>query len=195
MLFRSVLIGPGLSDSHAARFLVEEVLQYPKKKIVLDADALNILSQNKNLYRLLSESCVLTPHLGEMGRLTGQSVSDIRKDLTGSAAGFAERHQAVCVLKDARTVIGMPDGRFVVNRTGNHGMATGGSGDILAGCLAGFLAQGTNCEAAAALAVYLHGMAGDFAAEETGAHSMTASDLLEKIPRAVREIFDGGKDK
>ncbi len=191
----AVLIGPGLSDSHAARFLVEEALQYPKKKIVLDADALNILSQNKNLYRLLSESCVLTPHLGEMGRLTGQSVSDIRKDLTGSAAGFAERHQAVCVLKDARTVIGMPDGRFVVNRTGNHGMATGGSGDILAGCLAGFLAQGTNCEAAAALAVYLHGMAGDFAAEETGAHSMTASDLLEKIPRAVREIFDGGKDK
>ena len=181
----AVLIGPGLSDSHAARFLVEEVLQYPKKKIVLDADALTILSDNMQLLKDFPGECIVTPHVKEMSRLVHKSVQEILDDLVQTAQSFAKQYQAVCVLKDARTVIGIPEGGFYVNLTGNHGMATGGSGDVLAGFLAGFLAQNLSCSAAA-MAVFLHGAAGDLAAEEKGAYGMTASDILEKLPLSFR---------
>ena len=128
----------------------------------------------------------MTPHLGEMGRLTGRSVGEIQADLIGTAKNFAKEYQTVCVLKDARTVIGLSDGRFFVNTTGNCGMATGGSGDVLAGFLTGFLAQGLSLDDAAMLAVYLHGAAGDLAAQEIGVRGMLASDILEKLPEVIR---------
>lgn len=182
----AVLIGPGIGISPAAKMLVAKVLQYTEKKIVFDADALNILARNMVLLKENSGCRVVTPHLGEMGRLTGRSVGEIQADLIGTAKNFAKEYQTVCVLKDARTVIGLSDGRFFVNTTGNCGMATGGSGDVLAGFLTGFLAQGLSLDDAAMLAVYLHGAAGDLAAQEIGVRGMLASDILEKLPEVIR---------
>ncbi len=184
----AVLIGPGLGTSPAAKMLVAKALQYTEKKIVFDADAINILAKNMVLLKEAQGLRAVTPHLGEMGRLLGQSVGEIQKDLIGTARRFAEEYQAVCVLKDARTVTGMPDGTFFVNTTGNCGMATGGSGDVLSGFLTGLLAQGLCLEEAAALAVYLHGAAGDRAARETGLYGMLASDILEQLPGTMRDV-------
>ncbi len=186
----AVLIGPGLGCSMAAKKIVEEVLQYKEKKIVFDADALNILSNQPQFPAGMTENQVITPHLGEMSRLTNSSIEKIQKNLLQTATEFAKDHKMICVLKDARTVIGTPDGAFYINTTGNHGMATGGSGDVLAGFFTGLMAQGLSCQKAAALSVYLHGRAGDLAALGKGAYSMLASDLLEGIPLAIQELSD-----
>lgn len=183
----AVLIGPGLGQTPAAQMLVAKVLQYADKKIVFDADALNILSKNMVLLKETAGIRVMTPHIKEMGRLTRTDVKDVKDGLLQAAREFAREYQAICVLKDTRTVVGMPEGDFFINTTGNHGMATGGSGDVLAGFLTGFLAQGQPARDAAALAVYLHGRAGDLAALEKGAYSMLASDILEKLPLSLQE--------
>ena len=187
----AVLAGPGLGCTPAAKLLVAKTLQYAGKKAVFDADALNILSSNRVLLKEAAGSYIVTPHLGEMARLTGQDIDTVKETLLTSALDFAEEYNAVCVLKDARTVVGMPDGTYVVNATGNCGMATAGSGDVLAGFLTGLLAQGMDCENAAALAVYLHGAAGDIAAERKGTCSMIASDLLENLWQAVKRTEEG----
>lgn len=184
----AILTGPGLGDSYAAKMLVAKVLQYPDKKIVFDADALNILSYNMELLREAKCSTIVTPHLGEMSRLTGFSVKEIQDNLLQTALDFSEKYNSLCVLKDARTVIGTANGEFYINPTGNHGMATGGSGDVLAGMLTGFLAQKVDETKTAALSCYLHGLAGDFAAKEKGAYSMLASDILENIPAAILAV-------
>lgn len=188
----AVLIGPGLGTSPAAKMLVAKALQYTEKKIVFDADALNILAKNMVLLNETPGLRVVTPHLGEMGRLLGRSVGEIWQDLIKIAQEFAQEYRAVCVLKDARTIVGMPDGTFFVNTTGNCGMATGGSGDVLAGFLAGFLAQGLCLEDASVLAVYLHGAAGDLAAQDAGVYGMLASDILEKLPEAIAAKIELG---
>lgn len=185
----AILIGPGLSTAPAARTLVEAVLQHPSKKTALDADALNLLADGL-LHRLHAPGeWIVTPHLKEMSRLTEKSITELQQDLPAAAQSFANAHHAVCVLKDARTVVGMPDQTFYVNATGNHGMATGGSGDVLSGFLAGLLAQGSSCEEAAVAGVYLHGLAGDLAAAKKGAYGMLASDLLEQLPNAIMEVL------
>lgn len=187
----AVLIGPGIGTGHAAQALVSAALSYGKKT-VCDADALNLMAKDMDLCKNARAKLVVTPHLGEMSRLTGVSVARLQEDLPRASLDFAGRYKAYCVLKDARTVIGMPDGQFFVNVFGNHGMATGGSGDVLAGFLAGFLAQGMDRGRACVLAVSLHGMAGDFAAKEKGAASMLASDILEMLPQAVLAAERGG---
>lgn len=187
----AVLIGPGLGQSPAAKMLVAKTLQYAGKRIVYDADALNILAKNRVLFQESEGMRVVTPHLGEMGRLTDKSIEEIRRHLMETAQDFAGHYGAVCVLKDARTVTGLPDGRFFINKTGNCGMATGGSGDVLAGMIAGFLAQGLSVEDAAVTAVYCHGAAGDIAAERKGRHGMVASDLLECVPEVLKEYSMG----
>ncbi len=178
----AVLAGPGISQSAAAEEILAHALKKKQKKIVLDADALNLLSKRRELLHELSGERVITPHLGEMSRLLGKTVKKIQSEILKTAVSFAEKYQICCVLKDARTVIGMPDGTFFVNTSGNHGMATGGSGDVLSGFLTGFLAQGLSLKDAAALSVYLHGTAGDFAREKRGAAGMLASDILEMLP-------------
>lgn len=188
----AVLIGPGLSTDGTAQSLVKQLLSHTKKKIVIDADALNIVSGDMQLMKELKGECIVTPHIKEMSRLVKKSVQEISADLVYTALSFAKEYQVVCVLKDARTVIGMPDGGFTMNLTGNHGMATGGSGDVLAGFLTGFLAQNMPCSCAAA-AVFLHGAAGDLAAEEKGAYGMTASDILEKLPFSFLAVSEHNK--
>jgi NAD(P)H-hydrate epimerase len=127
----------------------------------------------------------MTPHPGEMARLLGSSSSDVQKDRVSCATGFATKYKVTLVLKGAGTVIATPDGRVFINSTGNPGMATGGTGDVLTGMIGSLLAQGYTASQAACLGVYLHGLAGDLAAKEKGEMGMIAGDLIEQIPVAI----------
>jgi len=131
---------------------------------------------------------VLTPHPGEMGRLTRLGAREVQRRRIDLAADFARAHQAVVVLKGARTVVAAPDGRTTINPTGNAGMATAGTGDALTGAIAAFMAQGLSAEDAARLGVYVHGLAGDAVAAERGERGMLAGDLVEGIPGALRRL-------
>lgn len=188
----ALLIGPGIGITYASKLLLAKVLQASLKNVVFDADALNILSKNMALLKEAKCKGIVTPHIGEMSRLTGLSVEEVRENLIQNAVDFAREYRVICVLKDARTIIAMPDGTYYINTTGNHGMATGGSGDVLAGMMTGFLAQNATPQEAAVLSTYLHGLSGDYAAKERGAYSMLSSDILEQIPKAIQVAANGG---
>lgn len=124
---------------------------------------------------------IVTPHLGEMARLTGKGIPEIQKQLLQAARDFAREYHVICILKDARTVTALPDGRAYINTSGNPGMATAGAGDVLTGVLAGLLGQGMRPEQAAPVGVYLHGAAADQRVAETGTYSMLAQDIIDGI--------------
>ena len=131
---------------------------------------------------------VVTPHIGEMSRLTGKSIADIKADITGTAVSYAREHNCICVLKDARTVV--TDGKDIyINISGNDGMATGGSGDVLSGMITSLMAQGMDCFEAAKLGVYIHGLAGDKAADEKTRYSMVAGDIIKNIPVLLSHLL------
>lgn len=177
------LIGPGLSMSDAARDLLDIVLeQTTRKPLVIDADALNILSSEENATRLRGKNVIITPHLAEMGRLVNMSVSEIQKHMRETAEAFSTHHSISVILKDAVSVIASPGRKTYENHSGNSGMATAGSGDVLSGIIAGLLAQGVSTPDAAVLGPYIHGRAGDFAAEELTEYSMTAGDIIRHLP-------------
>ncbi len=180
--------GPGLSQEPYAGELLSLLLKEARgggKPAVLDADALNILAKERELLGLLSEKMIVTPHLGEMSRLTGQAAAELKSGLLKAAQEFHLRFGPVCVLKDARTAVASEKGLYL-NRSGNDGMGTGGSGDVLAGILAGLLAGGLSPEQAAETGVYLHGLAGDRAAAEKGRRAMTARDILDHIGTVLK---------
>jgi NAD(P)H-hydrate epimerase len=181
---KSAVIGPGIARfSGDAEWLRQLWTDLPIP-LVLDADALNILADSRGLSQWPSRraTAIITPHPGEMARLTGMSVPDIQRDRIGAARTLAVRHGVIVVLKGARTVTALPDGRSFVNPTGNSGMGTGGTGDVLAGLLAGLLAQGLPPEAAAVAGVFLHGEAGDRAAENRPSPaSLLAGDILDAL--------------
>lgn len=179
----AVLIGPGLGQGERAQRLTLSLLRALKCPVVVDADGLNILSRHIDVLDGRAAPTVLTPHEGEFARLTGCTIPVA--DRTGQAAEFAYRHGCTLVLKGHRTVTAMPDGSCVLNLTGNPGMARGGSGDALAGLTLSLLGQGF--DGAAAMAVWLHGRAGDLAAAEKGEYGMTVDDLIEAIPYAMKE--------
>ena len=182
------LLGPGLGRSPGAERLVLELLDRADCPVVLDADGLNAVGAHiDKLDDRRGRPTVLTPHDGEFARLGGDLSGG---DRLGAAREFAAHHGCVLVLKGHGTVTALPDGRAFVNTTGNSGMARGGSGDVLGGMLAALIGQGLDPGSAAALAVWLHGRAGDLAAEEKGEHGMLPSDLVEKIPRAILEIHN-----
>lgn len=177
-----VLVGPGLSRGEQAVALVRGVLAYVSKgrgHAVFDADALNIAAAAGLDLGTASGRLVVTPHLGEMSRLVGKPVEHIRENLVDVAAGYAKDTGAVCVLKDARTVVASPDGSVYVNTSGNSGMATAGSGDVLGGVIAGLMCIGMEPMEAACMGVYLHGLGGDDAARVHGRHGMKAGDIIE----------------
>lgn len=185
-------LGPGLGLSSEAEQLVKCALVESPCPVILDADALNLCA-NKDLLTMLptGESSfaqrVVTPHPGEFARLTGRSIADVQADRVASAQAFAKQHKQVVVLKGPQTVVA--DGaRVYVNDTGNSGMATGGSGDVLTGLLAAVIAQGVPVFDAACVAVWLHGVAGDSAAEAFSREAMIASDLPEHFGRAWRKL-------
>lgn len=182
-----VLLGPGLGRHEETMESIRDLIQTVECPLVLDADALFALAGHTELLSPDNSLAILTPHPGEMARLTGMSVRQIQADRIGVARKFAVEWGNIVVLKGPRTIVAFPDGEIFVNPTGNAGMATGGMGDVLAGLVAGLIAQGMSSHDAAVLGVYLHGLAGDRVALErpTG---MTALDLAESLPAAMRSL-------
>jgi NAD(P)H-hydrate epimerase len=190
-----VAIGPGLGRDPETVQFVHEAMQQTKVPLVLDADGLNAFEGKTTLLDGSLRPMVLTPHPGEMSRLAGISIKAVQADRVNIARSFARYHHLVLVLKGNRTVIGLPDGSAWVNPTGNPGMATGGTGDILTGMTAGVIAQMPKDYTRAAIAaVYLHGLAGDVAAERMGEHSLLATDLLNGLPEAFRRAAQWATD-
>ncbi|MDE2058427.1 MAG: NAD(P)H-hydrate dehydratase [candidate division NC10 bacterium] len=185
---RVVAIGPGLSTHPETAELVRAVVNTARTQIVVDADGINALGPNLEMLRDVSLPPILTPHPGELARLLGIDRDEVVRHRIPIAQKVAESFGVHLVLKGARTLIASPDGRVAINMTGNPGMATGGTGDVLTGLIAGLLAQGVSAGLAAKTAVYLHGLAGDLAAEAVGQEAMVASDLMAQIPEAIRQL-------
>ncbi len=164
--------------------------------MVVDADGLNAFEGRTNELKGEGRTLVITPHPGEMARLAGCSVADVQNDRLGVARKFAREHQLIVVLKGHRTLVAQPDAEAWVNTTGNPGMATGGTGDILTGMVAGMMAQHTKHPFEAVLAaVHLHGLAGDVMRESVGEHSLVATDLLLGLPEAFRRTREAAREK
>ena len=185
-----VAVGPGISrDPHTAT-LVRSLVVHQKMPMVVDADGLNAFEGHTNDLNGKDRLLVITPHPGEMARLVGRSVAEVQKDRLGIARQFAREHELIVVLKGHRTLVVQPDREAWVNTTGNPGMATGGTGDILTGMVAGMLGQEKRAQnpqsamLAVCAAVHLHGLAGDVTRETVGEHSLVATDLLRGLPAA-----------
>ena len=181
----AAVIGPGLGQGGRAEELVLMLLRELTCPVILDADGLNIISRHIDVLDEREGLTVLTPHDGEFARLSGCELPI--RDRLGAARSLAAERRCVVVLKGHRTVTATENGVCAVNSTGNPGMAKGGSGDVLAGLMGGLLAQGGGLDEAAK-AVWLHGRAGDLAAEDRGEHGMTPSDLIERLPDALKEL-------
>jgi ADP-dependent NAD(P)H-hydrate dehydratase / NAD(P)H-hydrate epimerase len=184
------VIGPGLSTHYETVQAVRNLIQRLTIPAVIDADGLNALAGFTDILKKVKAPVVLTPHPGEMGRLLSISSEEVQRDRVAIATAFARKHKVTVVLKGAATVVATPQGWVFVNSTGNPGMASGGTGDVLTGMIGSFLAQGYTASQAACLGVYLHGRAGDLAAEEKGEASMIAGDLIEKLPQAIKETTE-----
>lgn len=186
--YASIGIGPGLGLNEITADMLMQLLHETHQPLVLDADALNLLSIKKNLSAHLPAGCILTPHPKEFERLFGTTANDFeRKEL---ALKKAEELNCVILLKGHYTFIACPDGNAWFNSTGNSGMATAGSGDVLTGILTGLLAQGYSAEEAAVLGVYLHGLAGDIAADHLSKEAMIAGDISKYLGKAFKQISE-----
>ncbi len=185
--FSAIGIGPGLDKKHNTCKAFSELLEKIKMPIVIDADGLNILSEHKDWLKKLPENSILTPHPGEFKRLVGEtnnSYEQIQKQLN-----LAKEYKIIVVLKGAFTSVATPDGKLFFNSTGNPGMASGGTGDVLTGFLLGLLAQGFSAENAAVAGVYLHGLAGDLAVKNKSEFSLVAGDLIESLGEAFLKVL------
>ena len=184
----ALLVGCGLGQGEEATALVLDLLERATCPMVLDADGINAVCAHIDKLKAHEAPLILTPHPGEMARLCHTTVAEVESDRIGTARRFAADNGVWVVLKGHRTIIASPDRALLVNPTGNPGMATGGSGDVLAGMIASFAAQGMAPRAAAMCAVYLHGRAGDHAAERLGQHAMLPSDLLDDLGPLLHTI-------
>jgi NAD(P)H-hydrate epimerase len=180
-------IGPGMGKSEGALRTLRLLIDGAKVPVVFDADALNLLAAKALDLKKLRRDAVLTPHPGEMARLCGRTREDVQADRQGVAAGYAREHGVILVLKGAATIVTDGD-RFFINTTGSHGLARGGTGDVLTGIIAALLAQQMAPFDAAVLAVHAHGLAGDLAQERLGAMGMTADDVVESLPEAWKKL-------
>ena len=187
-----VVAGPGIGTDEVSEHMIRIILENAEVPVILDADGLNIVSHHKEWLRERNMPLIVTPHLGEMARLTEKSIFDIQKQLLQVAGEFAKEYNVICVLKDARTVIALPDGTTFINTSGNNGMATAGAGDVLTGVIAGLLAQKMEPMQAAPLGVYLHGTGADWMVEKTGTYGMMAQDIIEGIRQVLKEIDKEG---
>ncbi len=186
-MFNAVGIGPGLGTRHQSQMALKLLLQQFKLPMVFDADALNILSENKTWLAFLPHYSILTPHPKEFERLAGKWDNDFER--LEKQREFAKKNQVVVVLKGAHTSICTPRGDCYFNSTGNPGMATAGSGDVLTGILTALLAQGYASVEAAVLGVYLHGLAGDLAAKKQGQEAVIAGDIIKNIGKAFQKLY------
>lgn len=184
----AALIGPGLGRAPRMQKLVCQLVSELDIPLVLDADGLNAIAGQPELLKSRRAPTVITPHEGEFARLTGCALPVA--DRVGAAQTFAREYACTVVLKGHRTVTADPNGRAWVNTTGNPGMAKGGSGDVLAGIVLSLIGQGFPVAESGAMAAWLHGYAGDMAAQELGEYSMTPTDLLGYLPRALMELSE-----
>ena len=187
----AVAIGPGLSTHGETGSLVRSIVAKCPLPMVIDADGLNALASDLSVLSKCRGRVVLTPHPGEMARLAGISNAEVQADRLGTAEGFARTHGCCLVLKGARTVVAEPEGHLHINPTGNAALASGGSGDVLTGLIAGFLARGWAPAKAAVAGVYLHGLAADLLSEDMGQSGVLAGDLLEVIPELAFSLSRG----
>ncbi|HLG59448.1 MAG TPA: NAD(P)H-hydrate dehydratase [Vicinamibacterales bacterium] len=187
-----VACGPGLGRSRGVAEFVRALIDRATCPLVLDADAITVLADDPGRLTGSEErDVIITPHPGEMARLIGASIADVQANRIEVAGNFATTHRVYVVLKGHRTVIATPDGHIFINPTGNPGMATGGTGDVLTGMIAAWLAQLLDAEAACRLAVFLHGAAGDLAEAREGQAAMMATDLLEHLGEALASLLRG----
>jgi NAD(P)H-hydrate epimerase len=183
-----IAIGPGMGQNPETVQFIRRFVQESKTPMVVDADALNALAGQRSRFE---GPRIFTPHPGEMSRLTGKTIAEIQADRIGTARAFAAEHGVYLVLKGNRSVIAFPDGPVWINPTGSPAMATGGTGDVLTGMIAGLVAQfPKQLENALLAAVYLHGRAGELGAVAIGEKPFMATDLFEFLPEAMREIAD-----
>ncbi|MDH4164314.1 MAG: NAD(P)H-hydrate dehydratase [Nitrospirota bacterium] len=184
----AMAVGPGLTTHAETVQVVKNLLRRLQVPLVIDADGLNALAGSADILKGTRMPVIVTPHPGEMARLAGISSREVQNDRIGTASSFALKYGVTVVLKGAGTIVATPQGDVFLNTTGNPGMATAGTGDVLTGMIAGLLAQGYHTLEAACIGVHVHGAAGDLAAREKGEASMIAGDLIGKIPAAIRNI-------
>lgn len=185
----AVVIGCGLSVCDDTKNLVQSVITNCEKPLVIDADALNCICNKPEILKNLKAPAIITPHPGEMARLLHSTPKTVNSNRENTAIDFAKKFGVVTVLKGAGTIIASPDGEVYINHTGNSGMATGGSGDVLSGIIGSLLAQGASPINAAAAGVFLHGTIGDLAAEKLGKISMLPTDMIDMIPTAYLKLM------
>lgn len=187
-----VVVGPGIGTSHETESALESLLKTIKSPLVLDADALNCIARTPRLLTLLPAQTVITPHAGEFDRLFGEHQS--AEERLRKAVEMAKYYNIIIVLKGHFTAIVRPTGHVYFNSSGNPGMATAGAGDVLAGVIGAFIAQGYRPDLAATLGVYIHGLAGDLAAEELGETGLMANDITDYLGRAFRKVINYRKN-
>jgi NAD(P)H-hydrate epimerase len=185
---QAMAVGPGLSTNPETQRLVRRIAAKVDLPMVIDADGLSALVGRFDVMRSREKETIFSPHLGEMSRLTGLSMPEIEKDREQVAAAHAAKWKVEVILKGAPSLVATTDGALYVNTTGNSGMSTGGSGDVLTGILAALLCQGVKAADAAILGTYLHGLAGDIAAKRFTEWGMVASDMIQCLPDAWREL-------
>jgi NAD(P)H-hydrate epimerase len=189
-------VGPGIGRGASTAAFVQALVERSGVPVVLDADALNAFSgEAERLVGRDGADLVLTPHPGEMARLAGLSIEEVQKRRLDVARDFAASHRLHVVLKGHRTIVATPEGKAFINLTGNPGMATAGSGDVLTGMIAAWSAQLLDAEAACRLAVYLHGLAGDLAEADEGEVALVAGDLIDRLGDAVLDLTARRKEK
>lgn len=184
----ALVLGPGIGQEPSTALLARRLVREITVPMLVDADGLNAVAAEISCLKEAQGPRVLTPHPKEMSRLSGRSVAEISRDRVGLAEKFAKAHNVVLVLKGADTVVASPDGDVYINSSGNSGLATAGSGDVLSGIIGSFLAQGSSAIDAARLGVYLHGAAADEAKKTTGEAAMVASDVVSSLPSLLRRL-------
>ena len=182
-----VIIGPGLSLNEETVKLVKELVADIKKPVLIDGDGLTAIAENPEILRKRKAATILTPHMGEMARLTGKSVAEIHSDKIAALRDAVKNLKSTVILKGAHSLIGSQGGNIYVNLSGNAGMATAGSGDVLAGCIAAMYGMGLDADDAARKGVFVHGYAGDLAAANKGIDGMTAKDIMESLSQAMKQ--------
>ncbi len=186
----ALLIGPGISTNESTAEFLWKLIPKIKLPLVIDADGLNILALKRELLKSLPRPAILTPHPGEFARLLGLSIAEVLAKKLELVPAFTQKYGVYLVLKGYRTLVADPEGRIFINPTGNPGMATGGSGDVLSGMIASMIMQQRDPLQAALAAVYIHGLSGDLAAQKIGERALVAGDLIRFLPQALKMMED-----
>lgn len=184
----SIALGPGFGIDGGRIEVVSEIIRNTNSPMVVDADGINCISKNINILKEKKGPIIITPHPGEMGRLLNLQIKEVEEKREYYAKYISEKYNIITVLKGHKTIVSCPEGEIYINNTGNPGMATAGSGDVLTGIIASLLGQGLDPFNAARLGVYLHGLAGDMVRDKIGEYGIIARDIVEAIPYGIMEI-------